>query len=149
MKKNILLSVAIFISIVLVAQEQSTKEQMAVHQTIIKLFDALSNADTAGLKLYCTNNVKFYEYGQIWTIDTLIQKVMVMSKAADYKRANKFDFVNTTINGNTAWATYYLQSEITRNGKQELVKWMETVILIKQKGHWKIKLLHSTLIKRT
>ncbi len=149
MKKNILLSAAIFISIVLVAQEQSTKEQMVVQQTVIKLFDALSNSDTAGLKLYGTVDIKFYEYGQIWTIDTLIQGMMVISKAADYKRANKFDFVHTAIHGNTAWATYYLQSQITRNGKQELVKWMETVVLIKQKGHWKIKLLHSTLIKRT
>ena len=54
-------------------------------------------------------------------------------KSADFKRTNSFDFINTTIDGNTAWATYYLQSEITRNGKQKLVKWMETIVLVKQK----------------
>ena len=144
MKKNILLSAAIVIAIVSVAQEQVTKDRLAVQQTIIKLFTALSNSDTAGLKLYSTTDVKFYEYGQIWTMDTLIQKVMLVSKASDYKRTNSFEFVNTTINKKTAWATYYLQSTITRNSKQETVKWMETVILLKEKNQWKITVLHST-----
>ena len=144
MKKNILLSAAIVIAIVSVAQEQVTKDRLAVQQTIIKLFTALSNSDTAGLKLYSTTDVKFYEYGQIWTIDTMIQKVMLVSKASDYKRTNSFEFVNTTINKKTAWATYYLQSTITRNSKQETVKWMETVILLKEKNQWKITVLHST-----
>ncbi len=147
-KRYLLLLISIYISTTIKAQSFNQQEQI-VQQTVIKLFDALSNSDTAGLKLYGTTDIKFYEYGQIWTIDTLIQRMMVISKAADYKRANKFDFVHTTIHVNTAWATYYLQSEITRNGKQELVKWMETVVLIKQKKQWKIKLLHSTLIKRT
>ena len=144
MKKNILLSAAIVIAIVSVAQEQVTKDRLAVQQTIINLFTALSNSDTAGLKLYSTTDVKFYEYGQIWTIDTMIQKVMLVSKASDYKRTNSFEFVNTTINKKTAWATYYLQSTITRNSKQETVKWMETVILLKEKNQWKITVLHST-----
>jgi len=148
MKKSSLLLILIIVAAAAIAQPL-TKPDLSVQQTIIKLFDGLSNRDTAGLKLQSTADVKFYEYGQVWTIDTLIQKIMLAGKAADYKRTNKFDFVNTTINGNTAWATYYLQSEITRNGKQEQVKWMETVVLIKLKNQWKIKLLHSTLIKRT
>lgn len=127
---------------------QTTQEQRTVQQTIENLFTALSNRDSAGLRLHSTADVHFYEYGQVWTIDSLILKVM-LAKPADYKRTNSFDFVNTTIHGNTAWVTYYMQSEITRNGKKELVKWMETVVLIKQKEQWKIQLLHSSLISRT
>ena len=66
----------------------------------------------------------------------------------DFKRINSFDFINTTVADNTAWVTYNLHSEITRNGKQATVQWMETVIVIKEKQKWKIKVLHSTLIKR-
>lgn len=148
MKKSLLLLILIVVAAASIAQTLSKQDQ-SVQQTIQNLFTALSNNDTAGLRLHSSADVKFYEYGQVWTIDTLIQKVMFAGKAADYIRTNKFDFVNTTINGNTAWATYYLQSEITRNGKQELVKWIETVVLVKLKNQWKIKLLHSTLIKRT
>lgn len=148
MKKSSFVLMLMILAAAAIAQPL-TKQGLSVQQSIIKLFDALSNSDTAGLKLHSTTDVKFYEYGEVWTLDTLIQKMKLANKATDYKRTNKFDFVNTTINGNTAWATYYLQSEITRNGKQELVKWMETVVLVKLKNQWKIKLLHSTLIKRT
>lgn len=148
MQKLKLLFIALLFSATANAQT-ANKEQSTIQQTIENMFAALTNADTAALKTFVPTNVHFYEYGQVWTIDTLIQKIMLASKATDYKRSNIFDFVNTTINGNTAWATYYLQSEITRNGKQELVKWMETVVLVKLKNQWKIKLLHSTLIKRT
>lgn len=147
MQKAKLLLAAILISASTSAQT-TTPEQNAVQQTIENLFTALSNRDSAGLRLYSTADVHFYEYGEVWTIDTLIKKVM-FNKPADYKRTNRFDFVNTTIEGNTAWVTYYLQSEITRNGKKELVKWMETVVLIKHKEQWKIKLLQSSLISRT
>ncbi len=147
MQKIKLLLVSLLLSAITSAQTTNS-EQATVQQTIQNLFTALSNRDSAGLRLHSTADVHFYEYGEVWTIDTLIKKVMFV-KPADYKRTNSFDFVNTTIDGNTAWVTYYLQSEITRNGKQELVKWMETVVLVKQKEHWKIKLLHSSLIKRT
>ena len=141
------LLISICIATSIHAQSFNQQEQI-VQQPIIKLFDALSNSDTAGLKLYTTRDVKFYEYGQVWPIDTLIHKMLLVSKAADFKRTNSFEFVSTTTNKNIAWVTYYLQSTFTRNGKEEIVKWMETVILIKEKKHWKINTLHSTsLIK--
>lgn len=64
----------------------------------------------------------------------------------DFKRTNSFQFVNTTIHKKTAWTMYYLQSTFTRNGKDELVNWMETVVLIKEKKKWKIDVLHSTRV---
>ncbi len=128
--------------------QSSAKEEKSVQQTIQKMFATLTNADTAALKTFVTANVHFYEYGQIWTIDTLIQKVMQSKSIPDFKRSNKFEFVSTTINKKTAWVTYYLQSTFTRNGKEESVKWMETVVLLKEKNNWKIDVLHSTrLIK--
>lgn len=121
-----------------------TQEQSTVQQTIEKMFAALTNADTTAMKNFAVNNVRFYEYGQVWTIDTLIQKVIQGKSIPGFKRTNKFEFVNTTINTKTAWVTYYLQSTFTRNGKEEIVKWMETVVLIKEKKQWKINVLHST-----
>ena len=91
------LLISICISTSTHAQSFNQQEQI-VQQPIIKLFDALSNSDAAGLRLYTTRDVKFYEYGQVWPIDT----------------------------------------------HKEIVKWMETVILIKEKKQWKINTLHST-----
>lgn len=146
MKRSSLLLLLLMVVATSIAQPVN-KEHLSVQQTIIKLFDALSNSDTAGLRLHSTADVHFYEYGEVWTIDTLIQKLTAV-KSADYKRVNKFDFVKTTINEKTAWATYYLQSTITRNGKEDIVKWMETVVLIKEKKQWKINVLHSTRLPK-
>jgi len=144
-----------FISLVFVLLFVSTiqgqsipQKQDKIQQSIINLFTALTNADTTDLKIICTEDVRFYEYGQIWTIDTLIQKVMQSKSIPDFKRTNSFDFVSTTINKQTAWVTYYLQSTFTRNRKEESVKWMETVVLLKEKKNWKVHVLHSTRLPK-
>ena len=148
LKKIIILIPAIYFSTFLPAQRQLTKDQQEVHQTVINLFEALSNRDSVSLKNNCTADILLLESGSIWNADTLILKAITLNTATDFKRINTFDFVNTTVADNTAWTTYNLHSVITRNGKQSSVQWMETAIVIKEKQKWKIKILHSTLIRR-
>lgn len=139
---------AFFITGSVHAQPLVTKSEQAVQQAVIKMFDALSARDSLGLKKYCADDVALYEYGQVWNIDTLITKAIVLNTALDFKRVNTFDFINTTVENNTAWTTYNLKSEISSNGKERIVQWMETVVLVKEKKRWKIKVLHSSLINR-
>jgi hypothetical protein len=127
---------------------QHSKHDQDVQERVIKLFDALSNRDAEGLKKQCTADVRFYEYGEAWPVDTLIDLAITKNTAADFKRTNKFEFLNTTIQGNTAWITYKLQSDITKNGKSISIYWLETVILVMEEKMWKIKVLHSTRIDK-
>jgi ketosteroid isomerase-like protein len=120
-----------------------------VQQTIIQLFDALTQRDAVRIKNYCTTDVRFYEYGQTWTLDTLINKAITKNTAPDFKRTNKLDFVNTTLQGDAAWATYNLYSEVTREGKSTSLHWLETVVLVKDEKIWRVKVLHSSLIKKS
>jgi len=147
MKTSAFLFMLLFLSTAAMAQP-AHKETLAVQQTIENMFATLTNADTAALKTFVTTNVHFYEYGQVWTIDSLIQKVIQSTSTPGFKRINSFEFVNTSINKKTAWVTYYLQSIFTRNGKEETVKWMETVVLIKEGKDWKITVLHSTRLPK-
>ncbi|HEY5970345.1 MAG TPA: nuclear transport factor 2 family protein [Chitinophagaceae bacterium] len=148
MKRIIILILTIYFSTLLLAQQPLTKDQQEVNQTVINLFEALSNRDLVSLKNNCTADILLYETGSIWNADTLILKAITLNTAIDFKRINTFDFINTTVAENTAWATYNLHSEITRNGKKATVQWMETVIVVKEKQKWKIKVLHSTLLRR-
>ena len=149
MKKLLLLLPAILSIALLQAQPSTTNQQQMVQQTVIKLFDALSNRDSVSLKAYSTADITLYEYGQVWNIDTLILKAITQNKSADFKRTNSFEFINTTIDKTTAWVTYRLQSTIIRDSKQANVQWLETVVLAKAKKQWKVKHLHSKLIKRS
>jgi len=120
-----------------------------VQQTITQLFDALTQRDAAGIKNYCTADVRFYEYGQTWTLDTLINRAITKNTAPDFKRTNTLDFLNTTLQGDAAWATYNLYSEVTRDGKSTSLHWLETVVLVREEKKWRIKVLHSSLIKKS
>ena len=131
------------------AQKNLTDKQLSVKQAISKVFDALSNRDSISLKKYCTSDVSFFEYGQIWTLDTMILKAIKRNTAKDFKRVNTLEFINTSVDVNSAWAAYNLHSEFVREGKQSTAHWLETVVLVREKKKWKLKLLHSTSIKRT
>ena len=149
MKKTLLLLITFSISAVPGAQERLTKDQKAAQQTVEKMFDALSSRDSVSLKKHCTADIALYEYGQVWNIDTLILKAITQNKATDFARTNRFDFINTTADKNTAWVTYHLTSAITRDGKQSTAQWLETVVLEKERKQWKVRHLHSTLVKRS
>ena len=149
MKKATILLIGIVLTVQSYAQRELTANQQAVQQTVIKLFDALSNRDSVNLKNYSTADITLYEYGQAWNIDTLILKAITQNQSVDFKRTNNFEFINTIVYKTMAWVTYRLQSIVTKDGKLSTVQWLETVVLIKQIKQWKVKHLHSTLIKRT
>lgn len=148
MKKTAFLIMAVSVAAWLPAQHLLTKDKKEVQQTVIDFFESLSNRDSVDLKNYFTADLVLFEYGSIWNADTLIRKAITLNTAADFKRINTIDFISTKVNKNSAWAAYYLRSEITRNGKQSTVLWIETMVLIKERRRWKIKVLHSTLVKR-
>jgi ketosteroid isomerase-like protein len=148
MNKIMLLIILLGSSMVLKAQHILTKDQQKVQETVVNFFEALSNRDSIALKKYATSDIVLYEYGSIWNADTLIRKAIKLNTATDFNRINNFDFISTTVHKNTAWTSYYLFSEIMKDGKKSTVQWMETVIVLKKKKIWKIKVLHSTLIKR-
>ncbi len=151
-KLNVVLSFWVIFLIMVISHtttaQNFNRQEGEVQKAVIKLFDAISINDAAGIKSSCTTDVKFYEYGQIWTVDTLLQKLTVLSGPSSYHRTNTFDFVSTKINGNIAWITYYLESTITKIGIPDIKHWMETVILIKEKKQWKVSVLHSTRLSK-
>ncbi len=148
MPKTNLLLFALLLSVTVKAQT-ITKEQATVQQSVINMFDALSSRDSISLKAYSTADITLYEYGQVWNIDTLILKAITLNQSANFKRTNSFEFINTTVDRSTAWVTYRLQSLMNRDGKKVTLQWLETVVLFKDKKQWKVKHLHSTLIKRS
>lgn len=144
MKKVFLFLFVMTVASLAEAQQNANVDQHAVEQTVINLFDALSNRDSILLKANCTPDILLFENGQVWNLDTMMRIVISLKKMDDYKRINKIEFIHTEIHNDVAWVTYHNQADITVNGKHRVVKWVETVVLINEKNKWKIKILHST-----
>ena len=149
MKKTAGLLTAMLCSSLIQAQQSTTNSRQAAQQAVVKLFDALSSRDSVSLKTYCTAGITLYEYGQVWNMDTLILRAITLNQSPDFKRTNSFEFINTAVDKTMAWVTYRLQSVIFKDGKQSTVLWLETAVVVRERKQWKVKHLHSTLIKRS
>ena len=112
------------------------------------MFQGSSDRDFDELKAHCENDILILENGIIWNLDSLHEKINQNKLIADFKRTNTFEFMDTKVEKNVAWTTYTNEAEITKKGQHTFIKWIETAILIKNDKAWKIKVLHSTALKK-
>lgn len=132
------------------AQTISPAEQHSMEATVIGLFDALSLLDADKAKSFCTNDVSILETGKVWTFDSLASRINTRKAlSADFKRINRFNFIDARIYQDAGWLSYFNEATITSSGKTVTVRWLESVVLKKTGADWKIALLHSTELSRT
>jgi ketosteroid isomerase-like protein len=125
------------------AQTSPSPEEAGVQQVLTRLFDAISAVDMEALKQCTTKDILLLESGAVWNIDSITQKMGAM-KGLGNTRINHLEFVRTEISGNLAWVAYHNAADITANGQTRTIKWLESAVLSKEDGAWKVKMLHST-----
>ena len=122
------------------------KDKDSIENAISRFFDGISEINPAKLRDYSTNDFLLLEDGEVWTVDTLINKLSTR-RNSNLVRTNKFKFIKTEQEGNTAWVSYHNTAEFKLNDKQQTVRWLESAVLVKEKTRWKIKLMHSTRLR--
>jgi ketosteroid isomerase-like protein len=127
----------------LTARAQSDSEKKLIQGSITRFFDAISALDDNALKAEVTGDFTLIEHGLVWTADSLINHLKPM-KETKFTRVNMLNFIKTEQRGNVAWLYYFNTAEISRGTEMRVIKWLESAVLTKQSGKWKIKLLHST-----
>jgi len=123
-----------------------TSEKAEVQQVITRFFDALSVANIPLMKAEVSDDFILLENGEIWTIDTLANKIS-RPKPEGYLRQNSFDFLSTKTNKNRAYVYYKNKAEINSKTRNATIKWLESAILRKEKGRWRMEFMHSTPMK--
>lgn len=115
-------------------------------KVVVDSFQAIADLDLPKLRSYCQTDFVLLEDGQVWTIDTLENRLKP-NLGTGMKRVNTIDFINVKVKGPVAWVSYRNTADIVRDGKQRQVRWLESAVLEKTKGEWKLALLHSTVLK--
>jgi ketosteroid isomerase-like protein len=128
------------------AQNKPSAEAAPVQQAISGVFDGFSALSLEKIMRHCTPDVTILEDGVVWNADSIATNLKRF-KGADFKRVNSFNFLQTEVRGNTAWTSYFNQADVQVNGKDHQVRWLESAVLVKEAGQWKIKVLHSTVIR--
>lgn len=130
--------------------QSATAEKDSARAVVVRLFDALADLDTAKARACCSSDITILESGKVWNFDSLAVRITTRkAKSADFKRANRFEFIETKILDGSACVSYFNYAAITFNGKTTNVKWIETAFLRREPTGWKISLLHSTELERT
>ena len=141
-KLLVLLAYTLLSSAGLFAQKQKNR----IQASIIYFFDGFSEINIGKVKQYSTDDLLLLENGVIWNLDTLAKRFN-LRKNSTVQRMNKFQFITTEQQRRTAWVSYYNTAELKDQGKMQTIKWLESAVLFKKNGMWKIKLLHSTKLK--
>jgi len=149
MKKSVVLSFLLSgILLTTKGQEKAAPSQQTVQSVIRGVFEAMSALNMESVQSYCKPDIKILESGKIWNLDSLALRINGAKAAGNLKRVNKIDFLDTRINGNVAWTYYNNEAIFTSGDKTFSVKWLESAVLVREKGEWKISFLHSTTLER-
>jgi ketosteroid isomerase-like protein len=146
MKKTFLAAAFGLVVLAAAAQSKPSAEAAPVQQAIRGVFDGFSALSLEEIMRHCTPDVTILEDGVVWNADSMATNLKRL-KGADFKRVNSFNFLQTEVRGNTAWTSYFNQADVQVNGKAYQLRWLESAVLVKEGGQWKIKILHSTVIR--
>ncbi|HEX6226881.1 MAG TPA: nuclear transport factor 2 family protein [Chryseolinea sp.] len=126
------------------AQDQTERQQ--VQDVVRRIFEGFSNGSLTMIGEAVTPDVKILESGEVWTLDT-IAAYFRRPRPADFKRTNTLDFFQTEVEGRMAFVSYHNTARIHANGKDRIVKWLESAVLVREDKAWKVKMLHSTRLE--
>jgi uncharacterized protein (TIGR02246 family) len=122
---------------------QSGTKSTEIHQVVRTAFEAFSEGSISKMEEVVTPDVRILEQGEVWTLDT-IRTFFTRKRPADYKRVNTLEFFQTEVDENMAFVSYHNRADFHANNKDRTVKWLESAVLVKENGKWRIKMLHST-----
>ena len=143
MKLKYVLLATVLLAVPAVATEPSHDDSTLVKQTLINFYEAFSGFDEQRYRALCTDDYVLLEDGEIWNLDKDVAAFMSQA-ASGRKRSDTFDFLVIKIQGNTAYAVFFLKSEIMNKGEVQHRQWLESAVLLKSDRSWRVSLLHST-----
>lgn len=124
---------------------QGISEQRKVQEVVINLFEALSENNLIKMQTYMTPDIKILEHGVIWNMDTIVALTR-KPRPANFRRINTIDFFQTEVTNNFAFVAYNNRADISSSNGERKVTWLESAVLVRESGEWKVKMLHSTRV---
>ncbi|MEM6536835.1 MAG: nuclear transport factor 2 family protein [Pseudomonadota bacterium] len=111
-----------------------------VEATVRQFFGALADNDRAATESFVTSDFVLFEHGEIWSVQKLIEEIF-----GDGERAWTLDDIVVVANGDVAHVTYLNRGTLVRaNQSVRRREYLESALLLKVEGDWRIQFLHST-----
>lgn len=121
----------------------SAADQVQVTETIRSFFAAAASDDLAKFRAVTTPNFYAFDAGGRFTSDTLMDLIKT-AHAAGKVYVWTVNEPDVHISGDIAWIAYVNNGSIKDASGTKGVTWLESAILQKEKGMWRIHFFHST-----
>ncbi len=125
------------------SQKSGGIDSTQVRAIVDEFFQVFSQHDMKYVDKTCTPDFELYDVGLVWNVDSI--RTYTSKYPKPYNRENKFRFIQFNFRKNIAWASYWNTGIFHQpDGKQQSVRWLESVILERRKGKWWLVQMHST-----
>lgn len=122
-------------------------EHRAVEAAVTdSFFGAIERFDHTALRRSVTPDFELVEDTLRLGIDQFVELVRSFEGKATI--VYRFDAFNTRTASRTAWTTYRNRGTMTAQGQRTEFEWLETAVLLRQGGTWRIDRLQSTPVRR-
>jgi len=146
-KTTILAFLLLIISSLSFAQNQKEEDILSLKKLVEDSFqDILTDLKSEKIADYYTEDFILIENGEIWNNDSVrnyLEKTRLRTPKPT--RENQFDFFSMEIMDDVAWVSYFNTATFTtENSTPRIINWLETIIAVRTKEGWRIKLLHNS-----
>jgi len=111
-----------------------------------RYYAAYRGLDKAKYRACLTDDYLLLENGELLDADGDL--AVMASPGSGYERTDLFDFRSVKMQGNVAYAVYFLTSDIKDKQGARLREWLESMILRRLGTAWRTALLHSTRLTK-
>ena len=133
---------AVFLVLSLVFCTSVQSIESSPFDSVRSLFAAMSAFDFTKMRSVVTADFQLLEDGEVWDVEILISAIRPGENS--YVRRNFFSLINTERRSDVVWVSYWNRATFTMPDNVSERVWLESVVLIKDQGEWKVQLMHST-----
>lgn len=120
-------------------------DEEAVVQAMRLMYVALTQEDTAQLRAVTTSDFYTFDVGKNMTGDELMSAIK-KAHAAGKILVWTVTEPKVRIEGAVAWITYLNRGYVQDAAGKKDVSWLESAVLMKDSGTWRIQFFHSTRV---
>jgi hypothetical protein len=121
-------------------------DEEAVAQALRLMYVALTKEDTAQLRAVTTPDFYAFDGGEQFSGDELMALIK-RSHAAGKVFVWTVPEPKVRIEGTVAWITYLNRGSVQDAAGKKDVSWLESAVLLKEAGIWRIQFFHSTRVR--
>src|SRR5580704_6713924 len=121
----------------------ASPEEAKVIETVKAVFAAAAADDLGKFHAVTTKDFYAYDNGMRFDGDALMQAIQ-KQHAAGYVYEWNVTQPEVHVAGNVAWITYVNKGSVKNAAGTQQVTWLESMVLEKKSGKWRIHFVHST-----